>query len=86
MIFKYKGEEMEVPDNFIMMCGEHAEQRGITLEEYIAEAFTMLETGWDANGSPTSEEFERQTHEIYGDSMPDVEVFDKHIEKLKNDE
>jgi hypothetical protein len=98
MIFNYKGKEMEVPDNFIMMCGEHAEQRGMTLEEYIAEAFTMLETGWDANGSPTNEtscggtpngwvsneEFERQTHEIYGDSMPDVEVFDKHIKKLKD--
>jgi hypothetical protein len=42
MIFKYKGNEMEVPDNFIMMCGEHAAERGMTLEEYIAEAFTML--------------------------------------------
>jgi hypothetical protein len=42
MIFKYKGQEMEVPDNFIVMCGQHAEERGMTLEEYIAEAFTML--------------------------------------------
>jgi|TARA_B100000073_G_C23729639_1_gene570403 hypothetical protein len=43
VIFKYKGKEMEVPDDFIMMCGQHAESRGMSLEEYIAEAFTMLE-------------------------------------------
>ena len=90
MIFKYKGKEMEVPDNFIMMCGEHAEQRGMTLEEYIAEAFTMLNKNEQScGGTPagwiSKEEFERQTHELYGDSMPDVEVFDKHIEKLKNE-
>jgi dTDP-4-dehydrorhamnose 3,5-epimerase-like enzyme len=42
MIFKYKDQEMEVPDDFIVMCGRHAEERGMTLEEYIAEAFTML--------------------------------------------
>ena len=43
MKFKYKDKEMEVPDDFIMQCGQHAEQRGMTLEEYIVEAFTMLE-------------------------------------------
>ena len=43
MLFKYKGKDLEVPDDFIMMCGEHAVKRGMTLEEYIAEAFTMLE-------------------------------------------
>jgi dTDP-4-dehydrorhamnose 3,5-epimerase-like enzyme len=42
MIFKYKDREMEVPDDFIMKCGQHAEERGMTLEEYIAEAFTRL--------------------------------------------
>ena len=42
MIFKYKDQEMEVPDDFIMKCGQHAEERGMTLEQYIAEAFTML--------------------------------------------
>jgi len=42
MIFKYKDKEMEVPDNFIMLCGQHAAERGMTLEEYIAEAFTKL--------------------------------------------
>ena len=42
MIFKYKDREMEVPDNFIIMCGQHAAERGMTLEEYIAEAFTKL--------------------------------------------
>ena len=42
MKFIYKKQEMEVPDDFIMKCGRHAEERGMTLEEYIAEAFTML--------------------------------------------
>ncbi len=42
MKFKYKGKEIEVPDNFLVKCGEHAIQRGMTLEEYIAEAFTKL--------------------------------------------
>ena len=49
MIFKYKGKEMEVPDNFIMMCGQAAEERGMTLEEYIAEAFTMLKESEEAH-------------------------------------
>ena len=59
MKFKYKDKEMEVSDDFIMLCGQHAEQRGMTLEEYIAEAFSRFEEtkeeGWDANGSPTNE-------------------------------
>ena len=42
MIFKYKNKEIEVPDDFIMKCGIEAAKRGMTLEEYIAEAFTML--------------------------------------------
>jgi hypothetical protein len=41
MLFKYDGQEIEVSDDFIIKCGEHAEARGMTLEEYIAEAFTM---------------------------------------------
>ncbi len=53
---------MEVPDDFILLCGEHADQRGMTLEEYIAEAFSRFEEaekeGWDANGSPTIEKNE----------------------------
>ena len=43
MILKYKGKEIEVSNEFIHDCGMHAVQRGMTLEEYIAEAFTMLE-------------------------------------------
>ena len=43
MILKYKGKEIEVSNSFIQDCGMHAAQRGMTLEEYIAEAFTMLE-------------------------------------------
>ena len=34
---------IEVSNAFIHDCGMHAVQRGMTLEEYIAEAFTMLE-------------------------------------------
>ena len=42
MIFKYKNREIKVPDDFIMKCGMEAKKRGMTLEEYIAEAFTLL--------------------------------------------
>tara|TARA_R100000656_G_scaffold123044_1_gene99167 strand:+ start:484 stop:630 length:147 start_codon:yes stop_codon:yes gene_type:complete len=42
MKFKFEGKEIEVSDNFLIACGEHATKRGITLEEYIAEAFTKL--------------------------------------------
>lgn len=43
MILKYKGKQIEVSNDFINDCGMHAAQRGMTLEEYIAEAFSMLE-------------------------------------------
>ena len=43
MKIKYKGDTIEVPDDFIIKCGQHAESRGMTLEEYIIEAFTKLE-------------------------------------------
>ena len=43
MKLKYKDKEIEVPNDFIIECGQHAESRGMSLEEYIAEAFTMLE-------------------------------------------
>ena len=43
MKIKYKGDTIEVPDDFIIKCGQHAESRGMTLEEYIVEAFTKLE-------------------------------------------
>ena len=43
MKIKYKGDTIEVPDDFIIKCGQHVESRGMTLEEYIVEAFTKLE-------------------------------------------
>ena len=43
MKIKYKGDTIEVPDDFIIKCGQHAESRGMTLEEYIVAAFTKLE-------------------------------------------
>ena len=49
MKLKYKGKMIEVSDAFIMDCGMHAAQRGMTLEEYIAEAFTMLEDRLDTH-------------------------------------
>ena len=61
MKFKYKEQEIDVPDNFIILCGQH---RGMTLEEYISEAFTKLhkeesnsQANWsyDANGTPINE-------------------------------
>tara|TARA_R100001443_G_scaffold109530_1_gene120881 strand:- start:581 stop:892 length:312 start_codon:yes stop_codon:yes gene_type:complete len=42
MKFKYKGRNIDLPNDFIVKCGEHAESRGMTLEEYIAEAFQKL--------------------------------------------
>ncbi len=61
MLLKYKNKEMEVPEDFLILCGQHAAERGMSLEEYIAEAFTMLEQrqqvawSYDANGSPVEE-------------------------------
>ncbi len=52
MLIKYKGQDINVPDNFIVECGKHAESRGMTLEEYIAEAFTMLEKQKNSTGLP----------------------------------
>ena len=43
MKLKYKGKVLEVSDAFMQDMMAHAVQRGITLEEYIAEAFSMLE-------------------------------------------
>jgi radical SAM superfamily enzyme len=43
MKLKYKGKMLEVSDAFMHDMMTHAVLRGITLEEYIAEAFTMLE-------------------------------------------
>ena len=43
MKLKFKGKTLEVSNSFIQDCGMHAAQRGMTLEEYISEAFTMLE-------------------------------------------
>ena len=44
MILKYKGKEIEVSNEFIHDCGMHEVQRGMTIEEYIADAITMLES------------------------------------------
>lgn len=59
MKFLVEGKEIEVADSLLLAAGAHAEERGMTLEDYIAEAFTMLkedkESGWDANGSPVED-------------------------------
>ena len=59
MKFIVEGKEIEVSDSLLMVAGAHAEERGMTLEDYIAEAFTMLKedekSGWDANGSPVED-------------------------------
>ena len=65
MKLKYKGKEIEVPNDFMLKCGAHAEQRGMTLEEYIAVAFTILEhnnsnsCGGTPEGWIPEEEFKR---------------------------
>ena len=43
MELKYKGDTITVPDDLIIKCGQHAESRGMTLEEYIIEAFEKIE-------------------------------------------
>ena len=49
----------------MLKCGAHAEARGMTLEEYIAEAFTILEhnnsnsCGGTPEGWIPEEEFKR---------------------------
>ena len=43
MELKYKGDTITVADDFIIKCGQHAESRGMTLEEYIIEAFEKIE-------------------------------------------
>ena len=42
MKFKVDGKSIEVADSLLLAAGQHAETRGMSLEEYIAEAFTML--------------------------------------------
>jgi hypothetical protein len=76
MLFKFNGQEIQVPDDFILKCGEHAEARGITLEEYIAEAFTMYKKQLDKEKKSESEimqdELEPITHDSYAiDQMMD---------------
>jgi|TARA_B110001454_G_scaffold177871_1_gene170481 hypothetical protein len=74
MLFKFNGQEIEVPDDFIVKCGEHAEQRGMTLEEYIAEAFTMYknQTEKKSESEIMQEELEPITHDSYAiDQMMD---------------
>jgi len=48
---KYKGETITVSDDFVMKMGQHAASRGMTLEEYIVEAFTMINNS-DSCGTP----------------------------------
>tara|TARA_Y100001951_G_scaffold76297_1_gene63443 strand:+ start:393 stop:611 length:219 start_codon:yes stop_codon:yes gene_type:complete len=71
MKLKYKGKMIEVSDAFMHDMMTHAALRNITLEEYIAEAFSMLETkpvtiindhllyqstpGFDHNGKKTKD-------------------------------
>ena len=74
MLFKFNGQEIEVPDDFIVKCGEHAEQRGMTLEEYIAEAFTMYknQTEKKSESEIMQEELEPITRDSYAiDQMMD---------------
>ena len=74
MLFKFNGQEIQVPDDFILKCGEHAEARGITLEEYIAEAFTMYknQTEKKSESEIMQEELEPITRDSYAiDQMMD---------------
>ena len=77
MIFKYKDQEMEVPDDFIMKCGQHAEERGMTLEQYIAEAFTMLKNQLDKEKKSVSEVMQEELEPITQDSCAIDQMMDE---------
>tara|TARA_R100000656_G_scaffold124653_2_gene103402 strand:- start:549 stop:779 length:231 start_codon:yes stop_codon:yes gene_type:complete len=67
MIFKYNNKEIEVPDNFLIKCGVEAAKRDMTLEEYIAEAFTMLRKNEQScGGTPEGWVSEEKFQEEWG--------------------
>ena len=88
MLFKYKGKSIEVPNDFIMMCGQHAEKRGMTLEEYIAEAFDKLkreETNRQRKERWNEEEANRRM-DIIGQNGNDGLHYDEAHEDCGTDE
>tara|TARA_R110001583_G_scaffold188370_1_gene350452 strand:- start:86 stop:394 length:309 start_codon:yes stop_codon:yes gene_type:complete len=85
MIFKYKGQEMEVPDNFIVMCGEHAAERGMTLEEYIAEAFTMLNSTKMKEVTEAAQKTIKKVLKKHNIGMDDSGVFETDVEEPEYD-
>lgn len=67
MKFIVDGKSIEVPDQLLIEAGNHAESRGMTLEEYIAEAFTMLKKdeqscGGTPEGWISEETFQKQNN------------------------
>ena len=77
MLFKFNGQEIQVPDDFILKCGEHAEARGITLEEYIAEAFTMYKNQIDKEKKSESEIMQEELEPITRDSYAIDQMMDE---------
>jgi hypothetical protein len=51
VLLKYKGKEYPVDQKMWDAMNAHAAQRGMTIDEYIAEAFTKLKETEDANNT-----------------------------------
>ena len=42
MLIKYKGEDIQIPQHMWEAMCQHANERDMTMDEYIAEAFMKL--------------------------------------------
>ena len=73
MIFKYKGKEIEVSETFLMTCGQHAAERGMTLEDYIAEAFSKLEEDGKKDSKSQTNLLDQDKKTLAGSGRPNIE-------------
>jgi hypothetical protein len=48
VVIKFQGKEYPISQEMWDAMNKHAEERGITIDEYIAEAFTLFKEQQDA--------------------------------------
>jgi len=73
MIFKYKDKTVEVSQDFLMVCGQHAAERGMTLEDYIAEAFSKLEENGKKDSESQTNILDQDKKTLAGFGRPNIE-------------
>ena len=73
MIFKYKDKTVEVSQDFLMVCGQHAAERGMTLENYIAEAFSKLEENGKKDSESQTNILDQDKKTLAGFGRPNIE-------------